>query len=41
MCFKMCEDGKKYIFVRYDEELYVDTLLDMDLVYVYFVRHGV
>ena len=45
--FKICGDGKKYIyFVRYGvcnmyRELYVDILLDMDLVYVCFVRHGV
>ena len=27
--------------LQYIQELYVDTLLDMDLVYNYFVRHGV
>ena len=35
--FKMCWDGKKYVYiVRYGIwELYVDTLLEMDLIYIY------
>ena len=43
--FKMCWDGKKYVYiVRYGIwELYVDTLLEMDLIYIYiyFERHGI